>query len=836
MQTEKNSRPWTRLLLTLALCALVILPRVIDVATFVAFDETFYWERSNLFFTALLKQDWAATILDPRPAVTTMWVQAVVFGLKYTLPHLLTGHPADVLQAVELERPFNFAILGEKRLAMALTNSLALLLLCWSLRKLLGEKAALVATVLLALNPFLLSDSRTMRSDALMSVLMCLSVTRFLLYLREGRRSHLLLSSFFEGLAALIKVSSYSVAIFAALATAAYIFSRPAAERGRLWRRGLLALALWGVAVAATFWLLWPAMWVAPDKALGTVSAFAEDLADGRKTYFVGRVYTGEFLPFFYLLDFLMRSTPLALIGFAVALWRLALALYHSRRGDGQGGWWQRLLAQAHLLGETRVFAPTAALATYAFIFGAVMTVGALRRDHYLMPTFVAADVVAAVGLLWLGGRIWQLRAAAGLREKVGPGGAFAGGLALVLALQGAVSLPNHPYYYTYWNPLFGGGQVAPKIFMIDWGPDLAEAARYLNALPDARSLKVASATDLEFEPVFAGKRLKITTAGEWVQADYVLIRLTHLQMQKHKQSFLDYLRQRQPEYVVNRFGFDYCWLYPGLKVEHYTQGAHLEGEALLFGYKLNPEAPEAGSETAVWLIWQKENEQRSEMYLRLVDSGGYEWARAEVVPLPGFEQAAQTDDAFVESQARLKILPGTPPGTYFLKIGVRSSESGQTVGEFTLPPGQDSVQVKKPTVPPQAGAVEAQHRLEAPVGQAVELLGYDLAQGEGETLNLALYWRALKAPATDYVVAVRLVDAGGREAQYWLGRPVRSGYPTDGWSAGEIVKDPWDLTPEEGISDGEYTLEVELFDAATGGSAGKTRLATIRLDGGRVK
>jgi hypothetical protein len=126
---RRLSIPWPRVALIAALCALVTLPRVLEIGTFVAFDETFYWERANRFFVALLKHDWPGTIVDPRPAVVNMWVQALGLSFKYLLPQLLSGQPRDVLHLMELERPFTFSLLGEKRLAMGLANSAAILLL-----------------------------------------------------------------------------------------------------------------------------------------------------------------------------------------------------------------------------------------------------------------------------------------------------------------------------------------------------------------------------------------------------------------------------------------------------------------------------------------------------------------------------------------------------------------------------------------------------------------------------------------------------------------------------------------------------------------------------------
>jgi hypothetical protein len=76
-----------------------------------------------------------------------------------------------------------------------------------------------------------------------------------------------------------------------------------------------------------------------------------------------------------------------------------------------------------------------------------------------------------------------------------------------------------------------------------------------------------------------------------------------------------------------------------------------------------------------------------------------------------------------------------------------------------------------------------------------------------------------------DYVVNIRLLDDKGKEAAYWLGRPVRSSYPTNQWQAGQAVGDPWRLTLPKDMAAGQYQVQVVLFDAATQQEVGRTSL-----------
>jgi hypothetical protein len=839
-----------------ALCALVVLPRAINLGTFIAFDEPYYWEWSNQFTAALLRGDWRGTLLDARPSVLIMWVQALGLGVKYLLSGLLSHRLDDIFHLLELERPLIPSLLGEKRLYMGLANSAAILFLYWSVRRLLGSRVALVALVLLALDPLLLADSRTMRGDALMSTLMCLSAIWFFFYLKEKHRSSLLLSGGFAGLALLIKTTSIIILAFILPALALDLMRKPAGMGRRV-----LAIVLWVAVTAGAFWTLWPALWIAPGDAFDKMLKFAGETGiGGRSNYFMGSIYHDEPLPLYYIFDLLLLTTPLSLFGFGAILYRCGSVTYHSWQRGGISGWWKEYLADG-----SRPPVAVLALLGYVLAIWIGVTVGTLKRPHYLMPAFPAIDALGAAGLVWLGGMAWNcwlrplLNSRYARRDAVNhgdgveafpappagvpPAGGRTGagmvshapgvvGLCAVLLLQGAVVLPHHPYYYTYWNPILLDGRFVSWATMVGWGPDLGAAADYLNAKPDADRLVVAEASGAEFTPLFRGRRVYIDSSGAWAQADYVMIRIYHLQFQKHSPAFLAYLRRQPPEHVVNLHGIDYIWIYRGPAVQHYARGAALAGKAMLLGYNLTPEMPASGGELAVWLLWQNRGERDDEMYIRLVDAGGLEWARGEFRPMSGFERAARTDEAFVESEARVEIPVGTPPSRYYLKMGLFSPQRKETIGEFTLPAGDDSVEIQRSFPAVSTEELPVPQQVRARLGD-VELVGYQFAteqvRREGEWW-LTLYWRAIKDVGADYVVAIRLLDAHGKEAEYWLGRPVMSGYPTTEWVAGEVVKDRWKLKLREDMAAGTYRLEVEAIDSATGQSLGRASLGEVKV------
>jgi hypothetical protein len=144
--------------------------------------------------------------------------------------------------------------------------------------------------------------------------------------------------------------------------------------------------------------------------------------------------------------------------------------------------------------------------------------------------------------------------------------------------------LPSHPLYYTYWNPLDLGGQWAEQAVMVGWDLDLGLGAHYLNQKPNPEQLTVATRTTRGFQEIFKGTTIPLATDSNWVQADYLLVRQTHLQLGKHDPWELNYLPHLKLEHVVNVGGVDYLWIYQAPQAEYFS-GHKLDGLGILLGY-----------------------------------------------------------------------------------------------------------------------------------------------------------------------------------------------------------------------------------------------------------
>ncbi len=122
-------------------------------------------------------------------------------------------------------------------------------------------------------------------------------------------------------------------------------------------------------------------------------------------------------------------------------------------------------------------------------------------------------------------------------------------------------------------------------------------------------------------------------------------------------------------------------------------------------------------------------------------------------------------------------------------------------VRHYRLPPGARF-----------AATPAIQHPLFARFGDAVTLHGYDQ-----DDTRLTLYWSALRPLDRDYKVTIRLVDAAGQVWGQTDARPAAYLYPTTRWPPGVLLFGPHEVTLQPDAPPGEYTIEVGLYDAASG-------------------
>jgi hypothetical protein len=85
-----------------------------------------------------------------------------------------------------------------------------------------------------------------------------------------------------------------------------------------------------------------------------------------------------------------------------------------------------------------------------------------------------------------------------------------------------------------------------------------------------------------------------------------------------------------------------------------------------------------------------------------------------------------------------------------------------------------------------------------------------------GETVVLTLYWQAKTSPTRSYTVFTHVLGPDGSMAGQKDSPPENGSRPTDGWIEGEFIIDQYEIPLKPDVPDGEYLLEVGMYDPAT--------------------
>ena len=470
-----QAKPHPFWLYALILLALVAPPHLLGLDRFATIDEPWWVISGSNFYYAITHGDFANTIYDYHPAVTTTWV--VTGGMLATFPQYrgfgqgyFDVRKPNFDEFMQQHGKETRDLLRNSRLIQSLLLIGLAVLLFFLLQKLLPPGAALTAVVLGFDAPFFLGHSRLLNHEGMLTMFMLVSLVSMFVFLRVERRPvYLLLSGAAFGLAQLTKSSSLALA---AVIGVMLLLDLAGSRKTKPLRSGILdfakSLAIWLGSAALVYVLVWPGMWVAPGRMLYQVYGNAFSYAfQGARLDVTQQLQPESFsldtglggVPM-YLRLLAIRSTPLSWIGLA-----LFLACLPSRRLSSNARW------SAGYLGGTALL--------FILMFGL-----ARGRDsaHYILVSFFSLDLIAGLG--WAAAVSWLAERWRALRK----GWVTAVILAIVLLAQIGSGLAFRPYYYTYANPLLAAlGREA----LTGYGEGLDQAAAYLAAKQDAGGLRV---------------------------------------------------------------------------------------------------------------------------------------------------------------------------------------------------------------------------------------------------------------------------------------------------------------------------------------------------------
>jgi len=764
---QTTANPSRLELLVLAVVLLISLAlRLADLDVFLAGDETKWICRSINFHAALRQGDLRGTYQSEHPGVVTMWLSTL------TVPLAQVGEWIDLCLETggsKLTRVHDNAALArlpslifQARRLVAIVTWLGIVALYALLKRLFDHRTALLATALVALDPFYLALSRVLHLDALLTTFMTLSIVSLLVYHREDRRKRYLISS---AVAGGLAVATKSPAMFLFPWTVLYL--GVAAWRGAPDRRrqrifaAFRAMILWGGVAVGVVVVLWPALWVDPLGTLRKVFSAAVGYAQephGGSNYFWFTIRPDPGVAF-YPVAWAFRTTPWAMVGLA------ALAFVPRKRA---------------------LRSRTVPLFLFVVAFGLFMTVGAKKFDRYLLPVFPPLDILAAVGWTVLLGLAKDLLSARWQQVAISV-------ITLLLAVaQLALILPFRPYFFSYYNPLLGGARAAQRVLLVGWGEGLEKAAQYLNAKLHADEFHVNTGHISQFAPFFRGHTSGLKDL-DLAESDYYVFYWNYIQRRREPQILDRFYRVEEPEYVVNVHGIDYVWIYANT----------------LYRPALTYLEERADPQDAVLLLDMHGGLSRhyqGPLALAVVDG-----STGEDYILRGLAQAT-------EGRQRVWYLTfSDAPGDARGLIHFHLAEQAVKAEEATF----DGMRIERYDLRPEAAFVRPEPTIKHEVrfGQGIMLAGYDLPIAQlspGEPMLVRLHWRCTAPVPTSYTVFTHLL--GPDQARYGQhdSIPLGGESPTTSWVPGDTIVDEYQIPVAPDAPPGDYELAVGMYDWAT--------------------
>jgi len=621
-----------------------------------------WYFRSAQFFQAILNGDWAGTLFSEHPGVTVMWLSGAALWGWYGLQSLLGLNPPTPLET----QGYAFADRVAVGVApLALVVSLGILWGWRLLRRLFGRRVAWIASVLWAIDPFFLANSKALHLDATLSTLMMLAALWMLIYLRERRRRQLVVSGILGGLAISTKISAVFLLPFLASCLLVGWFLGDSKSRIPRLKSAIGGLFLWGIVAAVIFFALWPAMWTRPGASLDLVIRQGVLLHTGgprdQPLFYRGTLSVQDPGPGFYLDTLLFRTTfltlPFALVGL-LAMWR------------------QRREERVSLL----------LLLDFLLFFFIQMSLGGWKDGRYMLPMLLALDVVAACGLVW-----WATRATAGTIARIAAGG--------LLAIQAAVVFSHHPYYGAHYNVLLGGPKAASRVFALaEWGEGLDLAGQYVDRQPGAEDCTVGAqflANEMLVQHVRAPV-YDVAQVGE--EVDYLAFGVQYttrgLNYDRWGKLWERTYKFREPEFAASLRGIPHAWVHQPDAEPRFAQETKARlGKAIrLEGYRLARNELSPGDALLLTLYWRAEERVGNDytVFVHLQGADGSLLAQQDNPPVRGARPTSGWEPGvLIEDPYEVQVPVEAAFGEYVLSAGMYDPATVERLAAFDLQGGE---------------------------------------------------------------------------------------------------------------------------------------------------
>ncbi|MBP5993685.1 MAG: glycosyltransferase family 39 protein [Candidatus Moranbacteria bacterium] len=500
---------------------------MINLTKFAAVDEPLWYNgRIGKYWHNIEERDWKGTSISDKPGITVALSTGPGLWFKDPKAYKTTKYEGEAYTRNQDSIESFFLAF---RLPELIVITLLLPLFYFFLERLLGRKTALFSYAFIATSPILIGMSKIINPDSLLWLFAPLSLLSYFIFLEKRFARYLILSGIFLGLALLTKyVANILFVFFIGLIFLEFLYHRPEHQRfGTFLKQSLIELGILTYAALATFYVLFPAVWIKPEKLLtSTIYSQAFEkvaplfliliafiLVDqiGNRARIISAVidtFDRVKRPFVILLGSLFGASIIATL---VISWNSLVPYDFSEllsspktiatRSDFIGIFLTNfyplifgilplslllvLSIPLALFKKTFLESTAGRAALYLIAFILLYYLGATVNNvamivRYQIILFPIAAIIAGITLAWLletlGARFAFLRRIPEIPVAI-----------LILAL-GTATLATTPFPLSYASSLLPNDQ---HTNVKDMGSGSYEAAQYLNSLPNAESMLV---------------------------------------------------------------------------------------------------------------------------------------------------------------------------------------------------------------------------------------------------------------------------------------------------------------------------------------------------------
>jgi 4-amino-4-deoxy-L-arabinose transferase-like glycosyltransferase len=255
---------------------------------------------------------------------------------------------------------------------------------------------------------------------------------------------------------------------------------------------------------------------------------------------------------------------------------------------------------------------------------------------------------------------------------------------------------------------------------------------------------------------------------------------------------------------------------------------ANFGNEIMLLGYDFPQRRVAPGGSLPITVYWQalRPIDAPYKFFNHLLNTRDLrQYGGRDRTPQDYYSPILWTPGEVVKDTYTVSVEQNAPPGVYRLDLGLYTLAAGLSK-PLSLFEQDRPIDVNAVTISPikvggasagvLAPAAAPQHKVDKKLGDAVTLLGYDLAQ-TNDAWELTLYWRCEAVLPADYTTFAHVLDSRGALASQADQPPAGGAYPSSLWDPGEIIMDKLRLPRPAQASGAPFDLLVGLYNLPTG-------------------